>query len=88
MNEKRNHFQQYLPQTEVALTVEAGTVLKSTPQSLDTLGFLAVWDAVPCTQIALAPAMPTKSSEQSVSCLAAAADIAKDQEKSSEHKAY
>ena len=50
MNENRNHFQQYLPQTEVALTVEIAAVLNFTPQSLE-----AVWDAVPCTQEALAP---------------------------------
>ena len=50
MNEKQNHFQQYLPQTEVALTADIAAVLKSTPQSLE-----AVWDAVPCTQEALAP---------------------------------
>ena len=74
---------EYLPQTEVALTVEIAAVLKSTPQSLD-----AVCDAVPCTQEALAPAMPTQSSVQDVSCIAVATDISKDQEKSSEHKAY
>jgi hypothetical protein len=50
MNEKWNHFQQYLPQTEVALTVEMAAVLKSTPQSLE-----AVWVAVPWLQEALAP---------------------------------
>ena len=83
MNENRNHFQQYLPQTEVALTVDIGVVLKSTPQSLET-----VWDAVPCTQEALAPAMPTQSSLQAVSCVAVATGVPKDQEKSSEHKAY
>ena len=73
----------YLPQTEVALTVEIAAVLKSTPQSLE-----AVWDAVPWLHEALAPAMPTQSSVQAVSCVAVATDISKDQEKSSEHKAY
>ena len=50
MNEKRNHFQQYLPQTEVAATAEIAAGLKIAPQSLET-----VWDAVPCIQEAAAP---------------------------------
>ena len=50
MNEKRNHFQQYLPQTEVAATAEIAAGLKTAPQSLET-----VWDAVPCIQEAAAP---------------------------------
>ena len=83
MNEKQNHFQQYLPQTEVALIAEIAAVLNFAPQSLD-----AVWVAVPWLQEALAPAMPTQSSLQAVSCVAVATGVPKDQEKSSEHKAY
>lgn len=54
-------------QTEVALTAEIAAVLYFAPQSLD-----AVWVDVPWLQEALAPAMPTQSSLQAVSCVAVA----------------